>query len=726
MFGQAWGQWFAVGLVLDISSGKAQPVFASRVLSPRAWALRGAEALAAAPVDLFLFLPIFMAFGIGGWFGLTEEPALWAYGVVALVVLGLIGVAWRGPWVWHAPALALGAVLMGVLACGLRVWLVASPMLQAPYYGPIQGRIIEIDRSQSDAIRLTLDRVVLLELAPDQTPATVRVSLKGVTRVYDPGTTVLVTARIAAPEAAVEPGGFDFRRMAWFQQLGAVGYTANPVVVWAEPGPFESWINRIRARLSRAVTDAIPGDAGAFASGALTGDRSGISAEVVSDLRDSSLAHLLAISGMNMALIVAFVFGMIRYGLALVPALALRIEAKKVAAVVAFGVALFYLALSGANVATTRAFLMVTIMLGAVLLDRRAITLRSVALAALVLLLWQPESLLNPGFQLSFAATVALIAGFGPVEAWMKARRWPRLAEWFGLLVATSVLAGLATAPFAAATFNRGAPWGLVANLMTVPVMSIVMGGGVLALCLAPLGLSGPVLWVMGKASAWILWVADWVAGWEGAVTPIPQPGPEVMPLIALGGLWLVIWVGRARLWGLAPLALAFGLWALAERPVLLISSEGVLAGVMGPEGRALSSGRGAGFAAETWLAKDGDLTPPKEAALRPGMVAMEGRDRRFEMGGVVGVILAGKGAADRVAEACGAADLVILPVDFGTSKVKGPCRVLDRDDFMRSGAMAGHLVEGGLVLIPSRAQARPWTGNAGPVDEIFVPKVVR
>ena len=91
-----------------------------------------------------------------------------------------------------------------------------------------------------------------------------------------------------------------------------------------------------------------------------------------------------------------------RYGVALIPPLALRINSKKLAAVAAFGVALFYLLLSGANVATTRAFLMVSVMLGAVLFDRQALSFRSVALSALVLLLVQPESLTEPGFQLSF------------------------------------------------------------------------------------------------------------------------------------------------------------------------------------------------------------------------------------------------------------------------------------------------------------------------------------
>ncbi len=704
------------GLVLGAMGGKVAE--GGRLL------LRPFEALAAARADLFLFLPVFMATGIGLWFRLPTEPGQGVYAALGAAGLGLALLAWRGPWALRPPAVALAAVMVGALACGLRVWMVASPMLAAPYYGPIQGRIIDIDRSQTDAVRLTLDQVVLSEIPPDQTPATIRISLRGEVKTYQPGATVLTTARIAAPEAASEPDGFDFRRMAWFQQLGAVGYTPNPVVIWAEPGPYEAWINRIRAYLSQAITDRVPGDAGAFASGSLTGDRSGISAQVVADLRNSSLAHLLAISGMNMAFIVAFVFGLVRYGLALVPVLALRIEAKKIAAVIAFFVAAFYLALSGANVATARAFLTVSIMLGAVLLDRRAITLRSVAISALALMLWAPESLLEPGFQMSYAATIALIAGFSPVERWMKAKKLPWIAEAVGLLVATSVLAGVATAPYAAATFNRTAPWGLVANLMTVPVMSLVMGGGAVALVLAPVGLAGPALWVMGKASAWILFVAHWVSGWGGAVTPVPQPGPWVIPLMTLGGLWLVIWAGRGKLWGLAPIAMGLVLWGLVERPVLLISSDGVLAGVMGPEGRALSSSRGAGFAAEAWLSDDGDLADPKAAALRPGMEGAKSQDRSFAVAGLKGVILQGKGAADRVAAACKAADLVILPLSFGPAPVQGPCRMVDATLLARSGALGSRVVPGGLVLIPVRAQARVWTGNDRPVEDVLVTKV--
>jgi competence protein ComEC len=684
----------------------------------QAWAWVAHWAKGSAPVDLFLTTPVFLAFGIGTWFGLQVEPALPFYFGLVAGFLVLAGLARFGPWGLRPLAVALACGAAGALACGARVWVVTAPMLAQPYYGPVQGRLVDIDRSQSDAIRLTLDQVVLTEVSPDQTPAKVRISLKGAPQAahYEMGRTVLVTARLSAPESAAEPGGFDFRRMAWFMRLGAVGYTSSPVVTWAPPGLWDASINRLRNRLSEGIMARVDGDAGAFASGALTGDQSQITAEVVNDLRVSSLAHLLAISGMNMAFLTGFVFALIRYGLALVPPVALRINTKKAAAILAFGVALFYLVLSGANVATTRAFLMVSLLLGAVLLDRRVLSLRSVALAALILLIWQPESLLAPGFQLSFAATIALVVGYAPAERTLRARGLPPWLIPLAMVIVTSGLAGLATAPFSAATFNRMTAYGLLANLLTVPVMSVLMGAGAVAALLAPVGLAAPALMVMGWAAQWILAVAHWNACLNGAITPVPQPGPWVIPLISLGALWAILWQGRARLLGLAPLALALGLWVMVERPVLLISSDGVLAGVLRPHGRALSASRGAGFAAESWLTDDGDLALQGEAALREGFTGGK-TQRAFQIKALRGVVLSGKEAGANVAAACAVADIVVLPERFGPTPVRPTgCTVIDATTLSQSGALAGVWQGDALLLVPVHSGTRIWSGVTNPV----------
>lgn len=659
---------------------------------------------------LFLWVPVFLALGIGLWFSLRQEPGLIFYasaflGLVACLCLGRLG-----PDLLQPPAVALACVLAGGLAAGARAHLVAAPVLEFRYYGPVEGRVIGIDRSQGDDLRVTLDRVVLNRLSPQDTPRLVRVSLHDdTTPAPQPGTTVILTAHLSPPPGPSEPDAFDFRRMAFFDRLGAVGYSRTPVLVLAPSEPGTQLVNRLRARLSGAVIARIPGQAGAFASGAVTGDRSAITQDTVERLRDSNLSHLLAISGMNMAFLTGFVFGLVRYGLALVPPVGLRINGKKVAALVALAVAAFYLALSGANVATERAFIMVAVMLVAVLADRRALTLRSVALAAILLLVLRPESLLAPGFQMSFAATTVLIAGFAALDREILRERVPRWAMPVFTLVLSSVLAGLATAPLAAAHFNRFTDYGLVANVLTVPAMGLfLMPGAVVAVLGLPVGLEGIGLWLMEIGARWILFIAGIVAGWDGAVTGIPTPGPLVLPLLAFGGLIAVLLRGRARGLAAAPLAAGLALWVGHARPDALISADGALVGLAGPEGRAMSSPTGAGFAAQSWLENDGDLTDQTTAAARPGFSGPKGA-RAFALGPVSALHLKGKGAAARLADGCRTAQLVILSVP-ADQRPQG-CRIIDSTDLAASGPQALWVARDGTLRIVATDRAdRLWS----------------
>ncbi|MBA3912019.1 MAG: competence protein [Rhodobacter sp.] len=662
---------------------------------------------------LFPWIAILIGCGIGGWFAVLDEPGPGSYALAAIILVAGAALAWRGPDLGRPLALALAAVAAGWLAAGLRAQLVDAPMLDFRYYGPVEGRIVLVDRSQSDALRLTLDRVVLREVAPDRTPERVRISLQDDQPWLDPvpGQIVVLMASLAAPEGPVEPGGFDFRRMAYFDRLGAVGYTRKPVLLLEEPTGGALPIDRLRSYLTKGMLAQMDGQAGAFAAGAMTGDRSAITEDTVAALRDSSLAHLLAISGMNMAFLTGFVFALFRYGLALIPFVALRIDTRKVAAVVSLGVALFYLLLSGANVATERAFIMIAVFLGAVLLDRRALTLRSVAVAAVVLLLAKPESLLNPGFQMSFAATIALIVGFAALDGSIYRQRIPRWLMPVFTLVLSSVIGGFATAPYAAAHFNRFTDYGLLANLLTVPVMgAVIMPAGAVAALLAPLGLAWLPLWFMEQGARWILFVAHWIAGLDGAVTAIPAPGPWVLPLFTLGALWLILWRGRVQVAGAVPLMAALLLWIMAERPTLLVSGDGRLVGLTGPEGRALSAAKGGGFAVENWLQNDGDLADQVSAADRPGFTGPKG-ERWFDLGGLRGVVLTGKGAETKLAAACAGAALVILGAE-----AKGPtdgCGLIDARTLTATGPLAIWIKGGEVRIERTKRAARLWSPPA-------------
>lgn len=666
------------------------------------------EWLLAARGQLFVWVPVFIGLGVGIWFILPFEPVLWHYGVVlALFAVSASGTI-LGPDLIRPLFLILCCVMAGGIAAGIRAHLVAGPMIEFQYYGPVTGRVVEIDRSQSDALRITLADVVLDNVDP--APRFVRVSIQGAAP--EPAQMVMLTAYLSAPSAATEPDGFDFRRTAFFRGLGAVGYTRSPVLLWQEAPANLQRIDRLRSYLSQALMTAIPNDAGAFAAGAMTGDKSGITQDTVQALRDSNLAHLLAISGMNLAFLSGFIFMLIRYGLALIPILALRVNSKKIAALVALGVALFYLLLSGANVSTTRAFLMIAVMLGAILLDRKGLTMRSVAISAVILLLWQPESLLDPGFQLSYAATVVLIGGYHVVDRQILAERLPRWMMPIYAVVLTSVLAGIATAPFAAAHFNSFTDYGLLANLLTAPAMSLLMAAGAVVALLAPFGLAAPALWLLEQTAAWILFVAHWVAGLQGAVTMIVTPPAVVLPLISVAGIWIMVWQGRRRWLGVPFLGLALILWTVAPRPDLLISGDGRLVGWMGATGRALSTPTGAGFSAENWLQDDGDLATQEAAAARPGFLGPK-EARTFQMGDISAVVLIGKGAAPAFTQACATYDLVIVPAALDPSLLAdGPCTRIDRNILDNTGALGGYWQGGTLTLYPARQAPRLWSGE--------------
>ena len=661
---------------------------------------------------LFPWIAVLVGCGIGAWFSVSVEPGAASYALAALLLAGGLGLAARVELA-RPLGVAIAALAAGWIAAGVRAHALDAPMLNFRYYGPVEGRIVDIDRSQSDALRLTLDRVVLQEVSPAKTPLRVRVSLQEDQDWLHPapGQVVILTANLAAPEGPVEPGSFDFRRMAFFDQLGAVGYTRTPVLLLEEPTGGALPIDRLRSWLTQGMLAHMEGQAGAFAAGAMTGDRSAITEETVQALRDSSLAHLLAISGMNMAFLTGFVFALFRYGLALAPFVALRLNTKKVAAVVSLGVALFYLLLSGANVATERAFIMIAVFLGAVLLDRRALTLRSVALAGMLLLLTKPESLLEPGFQMSFAATIALIVGFEALDGSIYRQRLPRWLMPVFTLVLSSLIGGLSTAPYAAASFNRFTDYGLLANLLTAPAMGVViMPAGALAALLAPFGLAALPLWVMEQGARWILFVAHWTAGLEGSVTAIPAPGPWVVPMFTLGALWLILWRGWVKTAGVLPVLAALALWMMAERPLLLVSGDGRLLGLDGPEGRALSAAKGGGFAAENWLQNDGDLTPQAVAAERPGFDGPKG-ERWFDLAGLRAVALSGKGAEAKLDTVCGLARLVILAAE--AEAAPEDCPLIDAKTLAATGALAVWQEGDSLRIETVKGARRLWSPPA-------------
>jgi len=413
-----------------------------------------------------------------------------------------------------------------------------------------------------------------------------------------------------------------------------------------------------------------------------------------------------------MGLLSGVVFGVLRMLLALHPYAALHWPTRKIAAGGALIVAAGYLALSGGNVATQRAFVMAAVALCAIMLGRRAISLRSVAMAATIVLVLRPEALMGPGFQMSFAATTALVAVFGWIRgsplaggpAWLK----PITA-----VVVSSAVAGIATAPIGAAHFNAISQYGLIANLSSVPLMGVlVIPAALFALVLSPFGLEGIGLWFMGLGLKWTLWVAQTVAGWDGSRLYVHGPGGWVLPLLAGGFLVLVLWQGRLKWTGLAMMGASALIWQATPRPTILIADTGAIVGVMTDRGRALSKPKGAGFIARNWLENDGDASAQDQAARR-------WKGAQQQAGGAQILHVSGKRAAAKLT-GCNGADVIVASAPLSWAKNRtsperntiNGCRIYDPAKLEHTGAVALYLLDGVWHEKTARQSvgARLWT----------------
>src|SRR5438132_1063514 len=403
------------------------------------------------------------------------------------------------------------------------------------------------------------------------------------------GSFVELKARLQPPLAPLRPGSYDFSRDLYFQGIGASGFamgaikTVEPQVGGGLALRYAAFMQALRDAIDARIRTTLEGDKRAIATALLTGRRDAITEPVNDAMFISGLGHVLSISGYHMAVVAGVVFFAVRALLALFPMLTVGYAIKKWSAAAALAAAAFYLLLSGAEVATQRSFFMTAVVLIAVMVDRRAITFRTLAVAALIVLAVAPEALVHPSFQMSFAATLGLVAlvqvGMPNLFASPDHSATARIAMWGGreiaMLFMASMIAGLATTPYAAFHFHRVTPYGVLANLAAMPVVSaMVMPAGLLGLVAMPFGFDGVFLQTMGLGVDWMIAVTQWDAALPGAVGRVPAFG--IGPLIAASlGIILFGLLRTPLRWSGAVLVLLAALWAArVPQPDILISAD--------------------------------------------------------------------------------------------------------------------------------------------------------
>jgi competence protein ComEC len=692
---------------------------ASRFAENLAQRLREWAIADAGPGRLVPWLPVAFAIGIACYFTAEHEPIWWA-GSVLTIATAIGAFALRARAVAFPVALAITAAAAGFTTATFKSVRVEHVVLAVPVgYAEISGFVeSREERERSDRFVLRVHRIDTgrVDAKLDRVRLSVR---KGTAPAV--GAFVTLRARLNPPLQPLRPGGYDFARDLYFHGIGATGFVMGRVTSATPPHPPGVWlgyaatIHSMRDAIDARIRSAISGDKGAIASALITGKRDAISAPVNDAMYVSSLAHILSISGYHMAVVAGVVFFVIRASLALVPAFASRYPIKKWAAGIALLVAAFYLLLSGAEVATQRAFIMTAIVLIGVMFDRPALTLRTIAVAALAVLLIAPQALVHPSFQMSFAATLALIAAYERGLPWFstppETALATRVALWGGreavALVVASMVAGLATTLYAAFHFHRLAPYGVIANLLAMPIVSAwVMPSGLLALLAAPFGFDGFFWRLMGEGIDWMIAVALWVASLPGAVGRIAAFGMGPLLLGTAGLVILCLLRTPIRFAGAALLAIAVFWASQAALPDIRISSDGTIVAVRNRDGRlSVMQSRKDDFTIKEWLAADGDARAPRDASLSEhircdsdGCIATTA-DRSL-----IALVL----TPDALAEDCGKAALVVT-----TRSAPPECAALvfGREELRASGAMAinraGKTFE--IVRAHPQGQDRPW-----------------
>lgn len=703
--------WPPRGAVRDVSRSEDNSV--SLIEKIRSW-----TAAESGPGRLLPWVPVAFGAGIAVYFAADREPIAWVVAITA-AFLCIAAFAARRSRIFPL-AVMLAALAAGFATATLKTARIAHGVLARPMFSVTIKGFVETRDERERTDRFVL-RVEEMESSRGiQKLERVRLSVKKGTAPAV-GSFVELKARLLPPLSPLRPGSYDFGRDMYFQGIGASGFVMGAIRTVEAPRSggfylrYAALMQGMRDAIDMRIRSVVSGDNRAIATALLTGRRDAISAPVNDAMFISGLGHVLSISGYHMAVVAGVVFFAVRALLALFPALTVTFPIKKWSAAAAFLAALFYLLLSGAEVATQRSFFMTAVVLIAVMVDRRAITFRTLAVAAMIVLLIAPEALVHPSFQMSFAATLGLVAlvqiGMPNLFASPDNSQVARAALWGGreitMLALASLVAGFATMPYAAFHFHRVTPYGVLANLAAMPVVSaLVMPAGLLGILSMPFGLDGVFWRLMDVGIGWMIAVSQWVAALPGAIGQIASFGTGALALVSVGIIMLGLLRTPLRWAGAGLIALATVLALTAPQPDVLVAGDGTAVAVRGKDGRLrlMRTGKDA-FLSREWLAADADGRKATDASLSEGVSCDDtGCVVQSADGSTIALTLKPEAFADD----CGRAAVIVTqrqpPADCAAM-------VLDQEMLRRRGTLALHRTAGSFAITANRPHGvdRPW-----------------
>lgn len=384
-----------------------------------------------------------------------------------------------------------------------------------------------------------------------------------------PGDRVRIFAKVAAPPEAESPGAASSKAIAAHKGIALFASTASAdacaLVARAERGGIVLSMERLRARVHAAIDRRLPAEQASVVRAFATGDRAAIAEPVTLDFTAAGLSHLLAVSGLNLAIIAGLFMVGLLFCFRRVERVSIGPGARRVTAIVALPFVVLYTLLVGSTPSSVRAAVMVLALLLAELFLRPRDAWSSLAAAVLGMLAWDPTTIADVSFQLSFAAVAALLLIYPALTGWLAPdlHSWPWWRRWPFEVVLASAAATLGTAPLVAWHFQRLSLIGLLANVPAAPLSSLI---------LVPLALAGgligavsdlfaePILRIAGWTSTLLVDLAHLAAEVPYGSIRVARPTPFECAMFYLALVAASIRPARVRVrWIAAALALTLG-----------------------------------------------------------------------------------------------------------------------------------------------------------------------
>ena len=551
---------------------------------------------------------VFLSLGIVAYFSFNSEPEVYSLFIVGttiivLIAFGIFSTKWRILYI------CLAMAGLGFVGAYVRTHMLCHKHTMIKHKRYVKGAlgvISEINYKPGYAqvlfcnVRAYTFYDICVRLA-------VRTKIDPAIKIGD---TVKFSAVLMPPSAPVSYMGYDFARVAYFKGISAVGYTTSMVTLHKRSDKITlmHWVERTRLSAYRIFSLGLSKDCAEVMSALLIGKRLGLSKDIQKNVRNSGLAHLFAISGIHLSFVSGMIFLFLRHTFACFESLSLLYNIKKLCAVTAIVGSFFYLLISGVSISALRAFIMVTLALLGIIFDRQCSGLRSLSISALVILIHNPEALLSPSFQMSFAAVLALVSFGGRVSAATASMN--AVIRYIILTFMASTAASFATAPYVIYHFHYFSIVGILANIVAIPLTTfVIIPMGVLyVLFYCILGGDIGISYILELSVRSVLYVAEYAASTRmGIPTFSCIPTTSVLSL-TLGLVVICLCRGGLRIVGGA-LFIGCGIAAafFYKPPDILCDFKGVA--TMGRDGKlyfATLTGSASGLTYSSWARDNG------------------------------------------------------------------------------------------------------------------------